>query len=88
MNNYKKSTTAIVCLSPYLGGLELDAIKYTNKLASLAETILICKKDSLLAKKQKTITILQWLKYHFDLISVFHFSISLRKPLRNIQSKI
>ena len=51
-----------------LGGLELDAIKYTNKLSYLAETILICKKDSLLAKKQNMITILLWLKYHFDLI--------------------
>ena len=28
MNNQKKSPIAIVCLSPNLGGLELDAIKY------------------------------------------------------------
>ena len=70
MNNYKKSTTAIVCLSPYLGGLELDAIKYTNKLASLAETILICKKDSLLAKEAKN-------DYHFTVVEIsFRFNIS------------
>ena len=53
-----------------LGGLELDAIKYTNKLSCLAETILICKKDSLLAKKAKH-------EYHFTVVEIsFRFNIS------------
>ena len=70
MIKQKKSPTAIVCLSPYLGGLELDAIKYTNKLSCLAETILICKKDSLLAKKAKH-------DNHFIVVEIpFRFNIS------------
>ena len=70
MNNQKKSPTAIVCLSPNLGGLELDAIKYTNKLSCLAETILICKKDSLLARKAKH-------EYHFTVVEIsFQFNVS------------
>ena len=76
MNKKKKSPTAIVCLSSNLGGLELDAIKYANKLSSLADTILICKRNSLLAKKAKygcDFTVVE-ISFRFNIsVSLFYF---------------
>lgn len=42
---------AVACFSPYLGGMELDAIKYFHLFSSLAPTFLLVKKNSLLSKE-------------------------------------
>ena len=46
-----KSPTAIICLSPYRGGMELDAISFSKKLAPHMETILIVKENSFMNDK-------------------------------------
>ena len=46
-----KAPTAIICLSDGTGGLESDAIKYTKRLSSITETILIVKSNTFLSKK-------------------------------------
>lgn len=40
---------AIACFSPYLGGMELDAIKYFRLFSSMSPTFLLIKKDSKLS---------------------------------------
>jgi glycosyltransferase involved in cell wall biosynthesis len=46
----QKGPTAIICLSPYLGGMELDSIRLF-KLLKESSSVLICQKDSKLEKK-------------------------------------
>jgi glycosyltransferase involved in cell wall biosynthesis len=46
-----KSPTAIICLSPYRGGMELDAISFAKKLAPHMKTILIVKENSFMHDK-------------------------------------
>jgi len=48
----KKQTTAIICLSPYAGGMELDAIKLAKKLSINTSIVLIAKKDHFIASKK------------------------------------
>ncbi len=51
----KIKVTAIICLSPYSGGMELDSIKLTKKLSSYTKIILIAKEKSFIADKTKKI---------------------------------
>jgi glycosyltransferase involved in cell wall biosynthesis len=44
-----KSATAIICLSPYSGGMEIDAIKLARKLSPYAPVTLIAKKGYFIA---------------------------------------
>lgn len=44
-----KANTAIICLSPNFGGMELDAIKLANKLSFYNNTSLIVKEKSFIA---------------------------------------
>lgn len=46
-----KSNTAVICLSPYSGGMELDAIKLAQKLSNHAQIILIAKQDYFIEKQ-------------------------------------
>jgi len=46
-----KSATAIICLSPNNGGMELDAIKLTNKLSPYLPALLVAKENSFIAKQ-------------------------------------
>lgn len=46
-----KEPTAIICLSPYSGGMEIDSIKMAKKLIPYSKTILIAKKDHFIAKE-------------------------------------
>lgn len=50
MTDNPKHNTAIICLSPYYGGMEMDAIRYARLLSSSSRVFLIAKKDSLLAQ--------------------------------------
>jgi len=49
----RKAPTAIICLSPYSGGMEIDSIKMAKKLSPYCETILIAKKDHFIAKEMQ-----------------------------------
>jgi len=46
-----KAPTAVICLSPYSGGMEIDSIKMAKKLAPYSKTILIAKKDHFIANE-------------------------------------
>lgn len=46
-----KAPTAIICLSPYSGGMEIDSIKMAHKISPYAETILIAKEGHFIAKE-------------------------------------
>lgn len=54
MYSKKLSNTAIICLSPYYGGMEMDAFRIAKLLCNNANITLIVKKDSLLEKQCKT----------------------------------
>ena len=47
------SNTAIICLSPYYGGMEMDAFKMAKMLCKNTNITLIIKKNSLIEKKHK-----------------------------------
>ena len=49
----QKQPTSIICLSPYTGGMELDAIKTAKHLSTLTKITLIVKKNSFLEQKAK-----------------------------------
>lgn len=46
-----KAPTAVICLSPYSGGMEIDSIKMAKKLAPYCKTILIANKDHFIANE-------------------------------------
>ena len=47
-----KQATAIICLSPYSGGMELDAIKLAKKLSSQMQITVIAQSECFIASKQ------------------------------------
>lgn len=47
--NSQKGNTAIICLSPYSGGMEMDAIKLARLLSPQIEIVLIAKSDHYIA---------------------------------------
>lgn len=49
-NNYKKESVAVICLSHYWGGMELDALKLAKAFSLQYQTVLICKDGSDLQK--------------------------------------
>jgi len=49
-----KSNTAIICLSPNSGGMEIDSIKLAKKLSSYTHITMIAKKDHFIANKKET----------------------------------
>lgn len=48
-----KQPTAVICLSPYRGGMELDAISFAKKLAPHMKTIIVVKENSFMHDKLK-----------------------------------
>ncbi|TNH67512.1 hypothetical protein CF138_11355 [Aeromonas hydrophila] len=46
----KKESIAIICLSHYWGGMELDALKLTKSFSLTYQTVLVCKDGSYLQK--------------------------------------
>ena len=49
-NDYKNKSIAIICLSHYWGGMELDALKLAKAFNIKCKTVLICKDGSDLQK--------------------------------------
>ena len=49
----KKETTAIICLSPYAGGMEIDSIKLAKKLSSFTPIVLIARSGFFIDSKKK-----------------------------------
>ena len=47
-----KKPTAIICLSPYSGGMEIDSIKLAKKLSNYTQVVLIAQKDRFIESKQ------------------------------------
>ena len=47
----RKAPTAVICLSPYSGGMELDSIKMAKKIAPFCKTVLIAQKEHYIAQK-------------------------------------
>jgi len=48
----QKHVTAIICLSPYSGGMELDTIKLVKKLSPFMPIVVIAKKGHFIDKKR------------------------------------
>lgn len=78
-----KKPTAVICLSPYAGGMELDAISFSKKIAPHMKTVLIVKEDSFMHEKlesEKNIT--------FETINFYNsFSPSIISSTRRIIKK-
>ena len=69
-----KQNTAVICLSPYSGGMELDAISFAKKLNPHMKTILIVKENHFMHDKLKDDNI----TYEtIDFYKTFSFSIIL-----------
>lgn len=49
-NNYKNKSIAIICLSHYWGGMELDSLKLARAFSLKHPTVLICKDGSYLQR--------------------------------------
>ena len=45
----QKANTAVICLSPYQGGMELDALHLSKMLSSICEVTLIAQEDRFIA---------------------------------------
>jgi glycosyltransferase involved in cell wall biosynthesis len=52
LKNTKKATSAIICLSPYSGGMEIDAIKLAKKLSDYTKVIMIAKSGCFIDTKR------------------------------------
>ena len=73
----EKQNTAIICLSPYSGGMELDAIKLAKKLSSYTSVTIVAKqgyfidnqKDDYLGYNSITLETIKFKKnFSFDII--------------------
>ncbi len=51
--SWTKAPTAIICLSPYGGGMELDAIKLAKNLSTFTQIVIVAKKDHFIDKQQE-----------------------------------
>lgn len=51
--NESKASTAVICLSPNNGGMEINSIKMAKKLSPYCKTILIAQQNSFIANKMK-----------------------------------
>jgi len=52
--NLTKQPTAIICLSPYDGGMEIDSIKLAKKLSKYMQILLIAKQNAFIEKQRDT----------------------------------
>ena len=50
----QKANTAVICLSPYQGGMELDALHLSKLLSSISNITLIAKEDKFIATTYAT----------------------------------
>lgn len=79
MNNKKDSlksikNTAVICLSPYFGGMEMDAIRIAKLLSSTTVVTLIVKQDAHIANNFNN----EGATKNINLVSIkFHYNFSL-----------
>lgn len=78
-----KSPTAVICLSPYRGGMELDAISFSKKLAPHMETVLIVKENSFMHDKLENDQIITYETINFSR----SFSLSIISTTKKIIKK-
>jgi glycosyltransferase involved in cell wall biosynthesis len=50
----KKQPTAIICLSPYAGGMEIDSIKLAKKLSPFMDIVLVAKENNFIASQKES----------------------------------
>ena len=80
-----KKNTAIICLSPVNGGMELASVKLSRLLCNEVKTIFIAKKQGFIASREE-----HFQNHNIQLHTVdfsSNFSISLIRQLRNILIK-
>ena len=83
MPSKKSSNTAIICLSPYYGGMEMDAFRIAKLLCNNTSITLIVKKGSVLEKQCKAEV--NDLNIHVESINFYkNFSLSLIFGVRKI----
>lgn len=81
MQTYKQPT-AVICLSPNKGGMELDAISFSKKLDPYMKTILIIKENSFMHENLQNSTL------NYETIDFFKmFSLSIILGVRRIIKK-
>jgi len=51
-----KAPTAVICLSPYQGGMEIDALKLSQMLSEISNVTLIVQKDKFIAQNYKKLS--------------------------------
>ena len=81
-----KSNTAIICLSPNSGGMEIDSIKLAKKLSSYTHITMIAKKDHFIANKKETYVNVNGIKLETIKFSS-NLSFSIIKNTREIITK-
>jgi len=83
-----KAPTAVICLSPYSGGMEIDSIKMAKKIAPYSKTILIAKKDHFIANEvRKSEPDLELETVHFKSNFSPTLIFSIRKLIKKYQIK-
>lgn len=78
----KKSNTAIICLSPYSGGMEIDALKLANKLYKFTNITLVAKEKHFIANSFK-----EYIKENIELRTIEFkstFSLSIISKVREL----
>ena len=79
---FSKKPTAVICLSPYSGGMELDAISFAKKLLPYTKTVLIVQENKFMHEKLKNDSM------NYETISFFKtFSLSIIINARRIIKK-
>jgi len=79
----KKGATAIICLSHYYGGMELDSIRYADLLAKATEVTMICKRGSAIEENVKNSNLVK--KLRLESVSFrFKFSMSIILTVRRV----
>lgn len=81
-----KLNTAIICLSPYSGGMELDSIKLAKKLSSHTNITIIAKSNCFIANQKKTYLNVNEIKLETIKFSS-NLSFSIIKNVRKIVKK-
>jgi len=85
-SKFTLSNTAIICLSPYYGGMEMDAFRIAKLLCKDTKTTLIVKRNSLLEKQSRIEA--EKLNIEVESISFFkNFSLSMILSVRRILKK-
>lgn len=86
-----KTPTAIICLSPYSGGMEIDSIKMAHKVSPYAKTILIAKEAHFIANevtKQSVPFTLETIKFKSNLGPALIFGLRKLIQQHNIKNVI